>query len=80
MDGSAALRPDRSLWTKLHKHARGELDTHLSLLGQDPTAIASYDLGTDHWSSDFDGGLGLLLCLISVDKRRIVILRVLHLA
>jgi hypothetical protein len=63
----------------LGAHARGELDTHLALLAQDPTANARYDRSTDRWSSDFDGGLGLLLCLISVGQRRIVILRVLHL-
>jgi len=70
----------REQYLTLGEHARGELDTHLAVLAQDPTANARYDLSTDRWSSDFDGGLGLLLCLISVDNRRIVILRVLHLA
>jgi len=70
----------REQYLTLGEHARDELDTHLALLAHDPTANARYDLGTDQWSSDFDSGLGLLLCLISVDNRRIVILRVLHLA
>jgi hypothetical protein len=70
----------REQFLTLGEHTRGELDTHLALLARDPTANARYDLSTDRWSSDFDGGIGLLLCLISVDNRRIVILRVLHLA
>jgi hypothetical protein len=70
----------REQYLTLSEHARGKLDTHLALLAQDPTTKARYDLSTDRWSSDFDGGLGLLLCLISVDNRWIVILRVLHLA
>jgi len=70
----------REQYLTLGEHARRGLDTRLALLAQDPTANARYDPSTDRWSSDFDGGLGLLLCLISVDNRRIVILRVLHLA
>jgi hypothetical protein len=69
----------REQYLTLSDHARGELDTHLALLAHDPTANARYDPNTDRWSSDFDGGLGLLLCLISVENHRIVILRVLHL-
>ena len=70
----------REQYLTLGEHTRGELDTHLALLAQDSTANARYDLSTDRWSSDFDGGIGLLLCLISVNKRRIIILRVLPLA
>jgi hypothetical protein len=69
----------REQYLTLGEHARGGLDTHLALLAKDPIANARYDPNTDRWSSDFDGGLGLVLCLISVDNRRIVILRVLHL-
>ena len=47
----------REQYLTLGEHARGELDTHLALLAQDPTATARYDPGTDRWSSEFDGGL-----------------------
>jgi hypothetical protein len=49
------------------KTPAGELDAHPALPTQDRTGRARDDHGTDQWSSDFDGGLGLLLCLISVD-------------
>ena len=70
----------REQYLTLGQHARSELDSRLALLAQNPPANARYDPSTDRWNTDFDGGLGLLLCLISVNKRRIIILRVLHLA
>jgi plasmid stabilization system protein ParE len=70
----------RDQYLTLADPVRAEFNSHLELLAQEPTAIARYDPGTDRWSSDFDNGLGLVLYLLSPENRRIVILRVLHLA
>lgn len=58
--------------------ACSQLDTHLADLARDPTAHASYDPVSDHWSSSFGEGHGILVTLISSRHHRIVILRIIY--
>lgn len=60
--------------------ARAELDAHLTELARDPTTVASHDSATDHWSSDFGAGEGIVLSLVSTRHHRIVILRIIYLS
>ena len=63
----------------LNPHVRSHLNEQLRQLARDPTRAASYDLDSDHWSVEFDGGQGLVVYIANQQHRRLVILRILHL-
>lgn len=69
----------REQYQSMPSDIQTQIDETLERLSSDPAAHGVYDQGSDHWSATFGDGTGFILYVLSRERQKVVLLRVVSL-
>lgn len=63
-------------YRSLPPYVQSRVDETLALLRNDPECYGVYDKDADHWSATFGDGAGFILYVVSHERVKVVLLRI----